>query len=138
MAEPTIFAFVQRQSEPDVSVNHMEFYLGYVAKSRTEAISYIRREMKGYPFKVTKCGRFLVINVSAIKAVALEECYDIDIIFTPEPAKPPKGAKPSHSSIFGLPIELVDEVGAAADMLRAILSCLTADDIHTGCPSDSA
>ena len=115
-----------------MSVNHLQFYLGHVTQSRAEAVEYIKREVKSY-LKRTERGWFLVVHVGDAKAATLPQGVAIDIIFTPQAATRSDPAKLSHTSIFGLPVEPIAEIGAAADLLQSILRGITADDIYLGC-----
>ena len=109
--EPMALAFMRKENERDLSVNHLQFFVG---QSRTEAVNCIRREFQGY-FKLGKTGRLVVFNVAKAKATAQKRGFDIGIIYTPE-----FPLKPSHSSIVDLPADHKDELSVATAIMRLI------------------
>ena len=104
-------AFMRRENELDLSVNHLQFFVG---QSRTDAVNCIRRELKGY-LRLGKTGRIVVVNVSKAKAAAQKRGFSIRIIYTPE-----FPLKPSHSSVVDLPTDHKDELKVAAAITRLV------------------
>ena len=109
--EPMAIAFMRRENEPDLSVNHLQFFVG---QGRTDAVNCIRRELEGY-FTLGKTGGIVVFNVAKAKAAAQKRGFDIRIIYTPE-----FPLKPSHSSVLDLPADHKDELKVAAAIMRLI------------------
>ena len=107
---PTVLAFMKREAENDVSVNHLQFFRGH---DRAGSVDCIRREVGGY-LTLGPNGRFVAFNVARAKAVAKEKGFDVRIIYIPEPSRP------SHSSIVDLPTDPAAEVRVAAAILRLI------------------
>ena len=126
--EPKVLAFTRRESEDDASANRLQYYLRRAAKSREEAINFIRCEAKPH-YKIKPNGRFLVVNVGAIKKAAARGGHPLKVLYTPDHGH----GKPSHSSIYGVPSRLDDEIAAAVAMLRAIRCLITPQDIYPGC-----
>ena len=124
--EPTFLAFTRRKSEDDVSVNRLQYYLRQTAKTREEAINFIRSEVEAH-YQLKPSGRFLVVNVGAVRNAGAKKGHLLQVLYTPE------SGKPSHSSIFGMPYEPDDEITAAVAMLRAIRCLVTSQDIYPGC-----
>ena len=124
--EPHILAFTRRKTEDDVSVNRLQYYLRRTANTREEAINFIRCEVKAH-YQLKTSGRFLVVNVGAIKNAGARKGHSLQVLYTPE------HGKPSHSSIFGVPSEHEEEITAAVAMLRAIRCLITPQDVYQGC-----
>ena len=116
-ATPKVTAFIRNPNESDLSVKRLQFFLG---QDREGAVGCIRREAGDAGFNLRPNGRFVVLDVSAAKATALEEGCGISIIYTPRPSYP------SHSSVFGLPEDYDDEVMVAT----ALVDLVTQADIY--------
>ena len=101
---------MKRETEDDVSVNRLQFFLGH---DRAGAVDCIRHEVRNH-YKLNRNGRFVVFNVAGAKAAAQEKGFDIGIIYTPQPSRP------SHSSIVDLPTDYDAEVRAAIAIMRLI------------------
>ena len=126
--EPKALAFTRRVSEDDASANRLQYYMLRTAKSRDEAVEFIRCEVRPH-ISLRRNGRFLVMNVGAIKKAAAKKGYPLDVLYTPDHDQ----GKPSHSSIFGVPARVDDEMAAAVAILRAIRCMITPGDIYPGC-----
>ena len=119
---PKVAAFMKRENEVDVSVNHLQFFHGC---GREEAVDCIRREF-GVCYDLRPRGRFVVFSVAPAKAAVKAEGFDIRIIYTPKPARPARAsrpaqpAQPSHFSIFDLPTDIAEETKAATAIMRLI------------------
>ena len=109
--EPTALAFTRRKTEPDASANRLLYYRRRDANNREEAINLIRGELRPH-LKLSPNGRFLVVNVGTFINAAASAGHLLEILYTPEPGRP------SHSSIFGVPMRPDDEMGAAVAVLR--------------------
>ena len=115
---PKVAAFMKRKSEPDVSVYRLQFYRDC---SRDEAVDYVRQEF-GACFERRTNGRFVVLNVAAIKAAVTGEGFDVRIEYTPKPPRrqPPCPAQPSHCSILDLPTDVEEETKVATAIMRLV------------------
>ena len=121
-------AFTRRVSEDDVSANRLQYYLLRTAENRDEAVDFVRCEVRPH-IGLRRNGRFIVMNVGAIKKAAAIQGYPLDVLYTPDHDQ----GKPSHSSIFGMPARVDDEMAAAVAILRAIRCLITPEDIYPGC-----
>ena len=108
--EPTFLAFMKRRTEPDISVNRLQFFRGH---DRVGAVDRIRREV-GDGYELRPSGRFLVFNVAGAKAAGHRIGCDIGVIYTPKPLGP------SHSSVVDLPTDYAAEIRLATALLRLI------------------
>ena len=91
---PLLTAFFFDEDPPELSTNRLQYYSGH---TEAGAIGLIREEMTNYPFKLSKDGRFVVLNVGAILTEARRQTIALKVKFTPDP---PEG-KMSHTSIVG-------------------------------------
>lgn len=108
--KPRVTAFIRRETEDDISVNRLQFFLGH---GRVGSVDCIRSEV-GKHYELRRNGRFVVLNVTSAKTAAHSKGFTIDIIYTPKPSRP------SHSSIVNLPTGYVQEVRLATALLRLI------------------
>lgn len=115
---PKVTAFMKRKDEVDVSVYRLQFFQGC---SRDEAVDYIRQEF-GACFERRQNGRFVVLNVSEVKATVKGKGFDTRIEYAPKPPRqqPPCPAQPSHCSILDLPADVEEETKVATAIMRLI------------------
>lgn len=125
--EPAASAFVRRPSERhpklrDPSFNRLQFYK---TSNVSRAIERIRQEYEDIGFGLSRCGRFVILNVGKAKTavtraagVQLSFCYD------------PKPKQDSHALIQGLPQDMHEEYRVAT-ILKQMVS---KSEIYEGKP----
>ena len=113
LCEPKVSAFQRkRPSEPDLSINRLQFF---GLQDRSSAVERIRQEFKAFCYGLDRKGRFVVFNVGKAKAAAQNVGgYDLVFQYTPNPPMW------SHSSIFGLPEDPSEERVVATALKRLI------------------
>ena len=119
--EPKISAFQRRPSEPDVSINRLQFFQ---LSDRDSTIDCIRQEFLANNYGLEEKGRFVVFNVGAAKTAVLESGYELDFTCTPI------SIARSHSSIFRFP----KESDGARIVATAIKRLITRVDTYPAYP----
>ena len=119
--EPKVAAFQRKPSQPDVSVNRLQFFQ---LPDRGSAIDCVRQEFLDDDYRLRKNGRFVVLNVGSAKAAALEVGYPIEFTYTPKPTRP------SHSSILKFPTD----PNGSRTVATAIKRLVTRDETYCALP----
>ncbi len=112
LCEPKVSAFQRRRSEPDLSINRLQFF---GLQDRSNAVERIRQEFRAIDYGLSPKGRFVVFNVGKAKAAAQGVgSYDLVFQYTPNPPMW------SHSSILDLPKDPYEERVVATALKRLI------------------
>ena len=116
--EPRVSAFQRKPSErnsnpmKDPSVNRLQFFQ---LPNRASAVSCVRQEFLACRYTLRPNGRFVVFNVGAAKAAALN-AGNYSLTVTYDPAPPAH----SHSLISNVPTDLREELVVATAIKRLV------------------
>ena len=121
LGEPKVSAFQKKPKEVDPSVNRLQYFK---LQDKVIAVECIRQEFRANNYKLRPKGSFVVFNVSAAKAAAIEAGYRLVFRYTPDPPVW------SHSSIQNFPQDADGDLAVATALKRLI----TKSDIFDAVP----